>query len=83
MAKDTKHNQYNPLPFQRSAYYERWEAREAKLREQQASCNHKRYVVYGSPFGDYAVCVHCDKNLGRVGDEQFRVNVVNKGVANA
>ncbi len=85
MAKTSKDNQYNSTTFERSAWYERWCQREAKLKEQQASCMHSRYTVFGSPMGEYAVCLHCDKNLGYLSDvnTEFHNKVVLKGVANA
>lgn len=68
MAKTTKDNHYQPqgIPIQQSAWHERWVARQSKLNDQQASCMHMHYTVYGGTFGPYAVCCHCDKRLDTI-----------------
>jgi hypothetical protein len=77
MARTHKDTPYT-LPFQRSAAFHNHVARERKRKQQQASCTHAHYSLAPSPFGEYAVCMNCDLNLGCVGSPSYHRIIVNR-----
>jgi hypothetical protein len=66
MSRTYKANAAHPITH--SAWYANWQQRERQLRAVQDNCRHLRYVQQSNSFGTYAVCVHCDKVLGYVGN---------------